>query len=757
MKRVQVLSLLVAAGGTAFLLSTRAESQTGAFKNYVALQSSTPGTVQSGHLNVSGAARAGLFVGPGTGLTNLDADNLSIGTVNAARLPAATAYLVGAQTFTGLKTFAAKPSFTDAAGPFTVASNQLVANLNADQLDGLEATSFAQLAATQTWTGANTFSNAGNSFTGNGAGLTGLSASNIATGTLSDSRLSGNVALLGLNQTFSASKTFSGTVNFTNFTAFTVPNTNLITNLNADFLDGFSSSSFVRTLFPITLTGSSTSHGLQVDNANGSNTATAIMGVASSTTGNVWGVYGESRSVDGIAVRGFANSPTGSTTAGSFTATSPTSTGVTASGGLYGIRGFSSENGGRGVEGVSNGSSGNGVFGRVWVNAIGSANYGGWFENFSGSGGGLRATGNALYTINADNTLTSGAAYGLFANVVSTSGTAIYASASATTGDTAAGSFINSSSAGRAVVARTTSVSGATYAGHFTNNSTAGSAVYAAADNSTAIRGSALNYGADLTVDGSFGMGILATASHATGTTYGGTFRSNSSSGTGVFGHANATTGTTYGLYGRSDSVSGTGVYGWASDVTVGSTIYGVYGRASAATLGFGVYALGDMGASGVKPFRIDHPLDPENKYLLHYAAESPFPQNFYNGNVRTDEQGFAWVELPDYFDQVNTNFKYVLTVIDNSEDFVMAKVTNEIQNNRFRIRTSKPNIKVSWRVDADRNDLRIRANRPTDERVKTGTERGKYQHPEYYGLGNEYGMADNVDRGAERKAKPTR
>ena len=32
---------------------------------------------------------------------------------------------------------------------------------------------------------------------------------------------------------------------------------------------------------------------------------------------------------------------------------------------------------------------------------------------------------------------------------------------------------------------------------------------------------------------------------------------------------------------------------------------------------------MGDVGASGTKPFVIDHPVDPENKILKHFAIES--------------------------------------------------------------------------------------------------------------------------------------
>jgi hypothetical protein len=67
----------------------------------------------------------------------------------------------------------------------------------------------AKLNGTQTFTGGNTFSNAANSFTGNGAGLTSLNASNVSSGTLSDARLSTNVALLNANQTFTGNNAFT--------------------------------------------------------------------------------------------------------------------------------------------------------------------------------------------------------------------------------------------------------------------------------------------------------------------------------------------------------------------------------------------------------------------------------------------------------------------------------------------------------------------------------------------------------------------
>jgi trimeric autotransporter adhesin len=45
--------------------------------------------------------------------------------------------------------------------------------------------------------------------------------------------------------------------------------------------------------------------------------------------------------------------------------------------------------------------------------------------------------------------------------------------------------------------------------------------------------------------------------------------------------------------------------------------------------------------------FKIDHPLDPANRYLYHSFVESPDMMNIYNGNTTLDDAGEAVVELP--------------------------------------------------------------------------------------------------------------
>src|SRR5262249_49618368 len=88
----------------------------------------------------------------------LNASNLSAGTVPDARLSTSVDLVNTVQTIGAAKTFTAAPAFTAAGAPFSVTSTTLVSNLNADLLDGLNSSSFVQIAGAQTIAGAKTFS-----------------------------------------------------------------------------------------------------------------------------------------------------------------------------------------------------------------------------------------------------------------------------------------------------------------------------------------------------------------------------------------------------------------------------------------------------------------------------------------------------------------------------------------------------------------------------------------------------------------------
>jgi hypothetical protein len=248
----------------------------------------------------------------------------------------------------------------------------------------------------------------------------------------------------------------------------------------------------------------------------------------------------------------------------------------------------------------------------------------------------------------------------------------------------------------------------------------------------------------------------------------------NSANGVGVFGQS----ANTYGVYGNSPN--SVGVYGSGAS----GSGFGVYGTAQTGVAGIsnggyiGVYGSGNIGVSGSSSepsgvgvaayntssgdalfaenqsggyaafflgnvdvdgnlskaggsFKIDHPLDPANKYLYHSFVESPDMKNIYDGNVTTDGSGLATVTLPDWFEALNRDFRYQLTVIGQ---FAQAIVASEVTNHQFTIKTDKPGVKVSWQVTGIRQDAWANAHRIPVEVTKQEGERGLYLHPELFG-----------------------
>ncbi len=183
------------------------------------------------------------------------------------------------------------------------------------------------------------------------------------------------------------------------------------------------------------------------------------------------------------------------------------------------------------------------------------------------------------------------------------------------------------------------------------------------------------------------------------------------------------------GVDGVSHSPYGSGVAGFNSDG--GNGVYGYAPSGSYAVYSYGdAYVNGTLSKAGGS-FKIDHPLDPANKYLYHSFVESPDMMNIYNGNVTTDVQGNAQIQLPDWFETLNHDFRYQLTVIGQ---FAQAIVANKIANHRFTIETDKPNVEVSWQVTGIRQDAWANAHRIPVEQAKPVGERGHYLHPELFG-----------------------
>ena len=155
----------------------------------------------------------------------------------------------------------------------------------------------------------------------------------------------------------------------------------------------------------------------------------------------------------------------------------------------------------------------------------------------------------------------------------------------------------------------------------------------------------------------------------------------------------------------------------------------------------------GDFTVVGAKAFTMDHPLDPENKLLVHAAAESNEVINFYSGNITTDASGKATVKLPDYFEAINKDFRYQLTVIGS---FAQAIVSKEVENNKFEIATNTPNVKVSWEVKGVRNDARMKKHPFVAEQEKTPAQKGKYWDPASHDKPESMGISYDKSQAAE-------
>lgn len=215
---------------------------------------------------------------------------------------------------------------------------------------------------------------------------------------------------------------------------------------------------------------------------------------------------------------------------------------------------------------------------------------------------------------------------------------------------------------------------------------------------------------------------------------------------------------TIYGVGVIGDSYYGVGI-GGASDYSVGviATSRSGIGLYSRSTNNIAAYLDGDVTITGTfqkagGSFKIDHPLDPGNKYLSHSFVESPDMKNIYDGITVLDSNGEAEIELPAWFDALNKDFRYQLTAIgaprpnlyiaEEISDGVTNKDSNNNNNNRFKIAGGTPHTKVSWQVTGIRRDPWANAHRIQVEEDKSEHERGYYIYPDLYGKSDENGIS---------------
>jgi hypothetical protein len=211
----------------------------------------------------------------------------------------------------------------------------------------------------------------------------------------------------------------------------------------------------------------------------------------------------------------------------------------------------------------------------------------------------------------------------------------------------------------------------------------------------------------------------------------------NDSSGYGVRGF---NTKNGYGVLGQAGISGGTGTAGRFENVNAANTSDALQvvtnSSGNAARFTGNVVVNGDLTVSGAVAkgsgsFKIDHPLDPKNKYLYHSFVESPDMMNIYNGNVVLDAKGEATVTLPNWFQALNGEFRYQLTAIGAPGPGLY--VAQEVKDNKFRIAGGKAGMKVSWEVTGVRHDPYAEKHRIEVEVEKPANERGTYLHPDAY------------------------
>jgi hypothetical protein len=221
------------------------------------------------------------------------------------------------------------------------------------------------------------------------------------------------------------------------------------------------------------------------------------------------------------------------------------------------------------------------------------------------------------------------------------------------------------------------------------------------------------------------------------------------------FGYLHAASGEFNGM--RSSVVAGTngtcgstnnsgdiGFYTWECQTSTTREVVRINGRGNmgigtaAPSSGNKLQVAGNISAStidsGLKNFKIDHPLDPENKYLYHASIESDQAVNIYSGNITTDASGHATITMPEWCEALNEDFRYQLTIIDDGGTWAQARVAREMDLNSFLIQTSAPYIKVSWQVTGRRKDAFIMAHPMHVEVEKAAADRGKLLYPEAFG-----------------------
>ncbi len=489
----------------------------------------------------------------------------------------------------------------------------------------------------------------------------------------------------------------------------------------------------------ITLTGTSSTYIIRGSNTSSAANAAGLIGISTSTTGATYGGWFEAKSSAGRALFGYASSTVGAT---------------------YGTYAQNNSNAGRASFGIATSGAGN--------------TYGGWFQSNSPDGIGLFAknqAGGVAMKTESTGTALSVVGKSLFTALAQFTGPATFADTLQVTGPFAAIGARTTAIGSNEILRLSHPVTSGS-AGMYISTGTGGQPYYGYNN----IANDAFSYLSSagilrFNVHGTETLGLYPNGDVGIGTTAApsnkldirgddsarAALASITNGGPGG-GYAPARRGLLVQAFGTSSLLT-LGVQGVASGSS--NPCYGVAGMAQGTGVNYGVFGFAPnngssyagyfdgrlyaaSATSGVKSFLIDHPLDPANKFLEHSSVESNERKNMYDGVAVTDSRGYATITLPDWFDALNEDFRYQLTVVDNadSDSFTQVKVIQELRENKFRIRTSVPQTKVSWQITGRRHDATSEHMPLEVERAKGPLEKGKYLVPGAYGKDQTFGIS---------------
>ena len=506
-----------------------------------------------------------------------------------------------------------------------------------------------------------------------GGPITGSGTLSIPTGGVTNSMLATSYAQLNAGNTFAANQTVNGTLTATSSGNGIIGNTSNATDAamigngvgHGTYGTASSTSGYGVEGYASAATGAT----VGVFGQTASTSGYGVQGAANATTGTTYGVFGESQSPAGYGIYGQQLAATGAT-AGVYGATNSTSGyGVEGTGpvvgvygtGLIGAEGVTSSPAGWGMIGYDSSATGTtvGVLGQT----VSPAGYG--VEGSSSGNIGVYGTGeygvkgSGVVGVYGVATETTGNGIGVYGSTPSPSGTGVWGIASAAAGVTVGVVGAVNSPSGYGVVGQSPLTG-----------------VYGQSGSPTGL-GAELYIAAGTWGDGGTGgyAGIAGTAddspagiffNNAPPSLFSSTLYAENETtvaGGQVFqaqvrgthelngDHRGPECGADFMALQLGQSYTGNGMSGCNNYTLMGDTTGDTYlNAASGGTIHLrvnngsqlnvtagNVDVIGTLSKGGGS-FKIDHPLDPANKYLYHSFVESPDMKNMYDGNVTTDD-----------------------------------------------------------------------------------------------------------------------